>query len=109
MDNLSASGKSLVSGWSMPSNRYIDLTLGASGSTYTAPANGWFHFNAGSKSGNKWGNISNGIYSIASTSISGVYNAKVLYPVKKGDIVTVSYTLDSNNPVFRFIYAEGEN
>ena len=109
MDNLSASGKSLVSGWSMPSNRHIDLTLGASGSTYTAPANGWFHFNAGSKSGNKWGNISNGIYSIASTSISSVYNAKVLYPVKKGDIVTVSYTLDTDNPVFRFIYAEGEN
>ena len=28
----------------MPSSRYIDLTLGASGSTYTAPANGWFFF-----------------------------------------------------------------
>ena len=25
-----------------PSSKYIDLTLGASGSTYTAPANGWF-------------------------------------------------------------------
>ena len=109
MDNLSASGKSLVSGWGMPSTRYIDLTLGASGSTYTAPANGWFHINGGSKSGNKWVNISNGICSMASISISGVYNAKVLYPVKKGDIVTVSYTLDTDNQMFRFIYAEGEN
>lgn len=108
MDNLSASGKSLVSGWSMPSTRYIDLTLGASGSTYTAPANGWFQIDGGSKSGNKWANISNGIYSMASTSISGVYNAKFLYPVKKGDIVTISYTLNTDNIVFRFIYAEGD-
>src|SRR5574344_14504 len=28
----------------MPSNSYIDLTLGASGSTYTAPANGWIYW-----------------------------------------------------------------
>ena len=31
-----------ASGAGMPSGKYIDLTLGASGSTYTAPANGWF-------------------------------------------------------------------
>lgn len=107
LSNLSTAGKALASGLGMPSSRYINLTLGASGSTYTAPANGWFNIVGGSKSGNKWVNVSNGIYSMASTSISGVYNAKVLYPVKKGDIVTVSYTLDTDNPIFRFIYAEG--
>lgn len=100
---------SYISGLSMPSDKYINLPLGASGSTYTAPANGWFHINGGSKSGNKWVNISNDIGSMASTSISGVYNAKVLYPVRKGDIVTVSYTLDTDNMIFKFIYAEGDN
>ncbi len=39
--NFNADGKSLLSGLGMPSNRYIDLTLGASGATYTAPANGY--------------------------------------------------------------------
>lgn len=39
MDN---SISSQVARMAMPSNKYIDLTLGASGSTYTAPANGYF-------------------------------------------------------------------
>ena len=107
-DNFTAIGKSTLASYAMPSNRYINLTLGASGSKYTAPANGYFHFNAGSKSGNKWVNISNGICSTASISISGVYNAKVLFPVKKGDVVTVTYTLDTDHPIFIFIYAEGD-
>ena len=41
--NFSQSGRSYLSGLGMPSSRYIDLTLGASGSTYTAPANGWVY------------------------------------------------------------------
>lgn len=32
----------VLSAMSMPSNKYIDLTLGASGTKYTAPANGYF-------------------------------------------------------------------
>lgn len=42
MDNLSTAGKAEVAGLAMPSDKYIDLTLSASGSTYTAPANGLF-------------------------------------------------------------------
>lgn len=105
---LDHNDSSWLSGLAMPSGKYIDLTLGASGTTYTAPANGWFYIERGSKSGDKWINVSNGLYAIASTSISGVYNAKILYPVKKNDVVTVSYTVDTDNPPFRFIYAEGE-
>lgn len=41
-NNLNTAGKSLISGLGMPSNKYIDLTLGASGSEYTVPANGYF-------------------------------------------------------------------
>ena len=29
----------------LPGNNYIDLTLGASDATYTAPANGWLILN----------------------------------------------------------------
>ena len=96
------------SGIGFPSSSYEDLTLGASGSTYTAPANGWFFINRGSTSGNKYVEISNGIAAVASTTISGIANAAVLYPVRKGDVVTVKYTANTSGPAFRFIYAEGE-
>ena len=41
--NFSKAGESYLSSLGMPSNKYINLTLGASGNTYTAPANGWFN------------------------------------------------------------------
>lgn len=39
--NTNTQGLEYLSGLGMPSSKYIDLTLGASGTTYTAPANGW--------------------------------------------------------------------
>lgn len=42
LSNLSTEGKSFASGLCMPSNRYIDLTIGAQGATYIAPANGFW-------------------------------------------------------------------
>ena len=47
--NFDNTGKSLIAGLGMPSDTYVDLTLGSSGDTYYAPANGWFYLN---KSGN---------------------------------------------------------
>ena len=44
----------LLSQLSMPSNKYIDLTLGASGTTYTAPANGYFFVEKISGASNEW-------------------------------------------------------
>ena len=41
LTNVNTSGTSLGAKWAMPSSTYEDLTLGASGATYTAPANGW--------------------------------------------------------------------
>ena len=118
MDNLSVSGKSLVSGWSMPSNRYIDLTLGASGSTYTAPANGYLTIakapnevgqqvtmiNNLSGTNNQSGNITTRFQ--ASTSGMTGY---LFVPCKKGDKIIVNYNMGGNTDSFRFFYAEGEN
>ena len=42
LEALDYNDKSEISGWGMPSSRYINLTLGASGTVYTAPANGYF-------------------------------------------------------------------
>ena len=113
MDNLSVSGKSLVSGWGMPSTRYIDLTLGASGSTYTAPANGYFclYGNSGIKAdfGINFENVTSHFREciLGNTWADWV---STYIPVKKGDIVTLLYNnVTSSSHRFIFIYAEGDN
>ena len=111
---LDYNDKSTISGWSMPSNKYIDLTLGASGATYTAPANGWVilsgaitnrqHITLSRKSIKLWLDITDrkvGIVSDAATNVACI-------PVKKGDSFSALYTATSTL-ILRFIYAEGEN
>ncbi len=109
-----------ASGAGMPSDKYIDLTLGASGSTYTAPANGYFsvggHFdNAnGYFSFGLWDNVAGRIFLVSEAkSNSGSYSCYCYVPVKKGYTVFANYNYSpfsstaSGTPFFRFIYAEG--
>ena len=98
-----------LASFGMPSNRYIDLTLGASGTTYTAPANGYFEFKKSSTAAgqniqleNSTGNISIGIISYSNNSL------RCFLPVKKGDTIKVLYSADGTTTAFRFVYAEGE-
>ena len=100
--NFSQAGKSYLSSLGMPSNKYIDLTLGASGATYTAPANGWFCLIG--PTGGASGYIGNGIIGIT-TSGTSVYGLNVLFPVKKNDVINVLYT---SATILRFVYAQGE-
>ena len=106
--NFNADGKSLLSGLGMPSNRYIDLTLGASGSTYTAPANGWFVF--GRKTTNPAGcGLSNKTTGIGcSYVVERNWTMYANVPAKKGDVVSITYWQGDSTTIFRFIYAEGE-
>lgn len=99
---LDYNDKSTISGWSMPSSRYIDLTLGASGATYTAPANGYFYFFSTSQGINLF-NTQNEMRSYM-TNTSG---SAGFLPVKKGTTVIIYNT--ATDAVFRFIYAEGES
>ena len=97
---------------SMPSNRYIDLTLLASGSRYTAPANGWFsaYCATGLSSSCYLMNNTNGI-NAAGTVIEGLTDGRCYIPVNKGDVISFFYNgMDVSKGAFlRFIYAEGEN
>ncbi len=118
LSNVNVSGTSLASGWSMPSSRYISLAWGASGSTYTAPANGWFYARARSKGTTKITYISlvNETTLLTTSSLvylpntSSQYTIHTYMPVKKGQTVDLNYDLAStvDNNVIRFIYAEGE-
>ena len=96
-----------ASGAGMPSNRYIDLTLGASGSTYTAPANGWFCCGGGPSTGS--GSLSfefnKGIYQQVHTANANEYLG-LIRPVLKGDTLTINYG-NMNGLYLHFIYAQG--
>ena len=87
----------------LPSNKYINLTLEASGAEYTAPANGWVswsykgdHFLASQDT--------NANYLVASWSSSSA----VHIPILKGQRFTTTYKSGGTVEFFRFIYAEGE-
>ena len=100
----------LTSSWGFPTNQYIDLTLGASGATYTAPADGLVYLEGGSTSGDKYVSLratDSNLSSIGIT-ISGVSNAAVILPVKSGQPFKASYSTNTSM-TFRFIYAQKTN
>lgn len=100
---------------SMPSSRYIDLTLGESGSEYTAPANGYFSWSGLLKGSLAFFQLYNKTTRLGTQSYSN-YNSEngisgyCFAPVSKGDVVVnENYASTSlTTRTFRFIYAEGE-
>ena len=97
-----------ASGASMPSDKYIDLTLGASGSTYTAPANGWFWISVRSSAASQFINLGNGISGYTQNySVGGNDTMNLMRPVRKDEIVYIYYSVGGATQCFRFIYAEG--
>jgi hypothetical protein len=107
VDLLKRSDKSEISGWAMPSNTFENLTLGASGSTYTAPANGWYFLIKITNAVNQFVNIYTSVLAVTSQpNISGAY-IRLYIPVKKGETFTVSYNAGGNTELFRFVYAQG--
>ena len=109
ISNITSTAKSTISGWSMPSNRYIDLTIGAHGSSYTAPANGWFAIRGYTHSDAfLWlSNNSNQIMQ-AGSAYNSTAKGGVCIPCKRGDTISIGY-YGGKLDFVRFIYAEGEN
>ena len=98
-----------ASGAGMPSNRYIDLTLGASGSTYTAPANGWFICYKGALTTVGYLYMRNNANQLVMETRSTIKGTAVTayVPVQKGQSILVNYDAVGTINLFRFIYAEG--
>ena len=108
--NFSSAGRSYLAEIGMPSDKYIDLTLGTTGSTYIAPANGYVILNMQTTTASySFVYIIDDTTKIASLSGIAIANNSVLacLPIKKGKSFRVSYTAQTKN-YFRFIYAEGE-
>lgn len=94
----------------MPSKKAIPLTLGASGTTYTAPANGYFSIDG---QGPNWVDVAitnTGLnYGYCYASRSSDNYVRTLIPVFKGNKCQILFDTAFTNLIsFNFIYAEGE-
>lgn len=105
--NLSTAGKSLASGLGMPSDRYINLTLGASGSVYTAPANGYVFFSKVSNAAGEWIQFAIPLVYYNQIVSSGIHPMNFVHPVFKNTSFKINYNATGSTEQFRFIYAEG--
>lgn len=95
---------------SMPSSKYIDLTLGANGSTYTAPANGWLYLNAKTTTTDgrfELHNITASDLAVKNKETIADRAVSAYIPLNRGDIGKVYYA-NITVSVFRFIYAQGD-
>lgn len=102
MDNLTSTGKEVCAHMSMPSGRFINLTVGASGARYDAPADGWFVASSQgvitmSLLGNRSGITVNG---------AAGFGPWATLPVSKGAYVLFTYSSNQGNEL-KFYYAEG--
>lgn len=106
--NFTSTGKSTLAGFTMPSDTYTDLALQASGTTYTAPANGYYYLRMIATTNANCGfQMNSGILGINEEVFQSGAHTGGIIPVKTGDSVGISYW-NSNVEAFRFVYAEGE-
>lgn len=94
----------------MPGSKYVSLTLGASGATYIAPANGYFSIDG---QGPNWVDIAiirSGLnYGYCYASRSADKYLRTIIPVLKGETCQILFDTEFTNLIsFKFIYAKGE-
>ena len=100
---------------SMPSNKFVALTLGASTSAYTAPADGWFSLGGLDSIGavSNYGFVMRrndrfGLESrIGATAMTTGWCNGIL-AVKKGDVVNIYHNMTVSDSQLRFYYNQGE-
>lgn len=110
LTNVTNSAKVMMSGMGMPSSKYINLTLGSSGSTYTAPANGYYNIARTVSSQGQYvdlTNITTNFFISQQKDSSGLI--RICTPVRKGDVLRINYTATGGGTYdfFRFFYAIG--
>lgn len=99
-----------IANCAMPSNKYVNLTLGAIGATYTAPADGWFYLRKFSTAANEF----IGLYQTDNDGVSSEvvcpianFDCAVYVPARKGQVIACYYTMSGATAEFRFVYAQG--
>ena len=109
LSNVTNTGTSTGASWAMPSDTYDELILGASGTTYTAPANGWFLFEKLLENSTfiRLENTSTG-FAQEGTGGGTANLPCVFVPVLKTDEVRITYDgITTGFTAIRFYYAQG--
>lgn len=90
----------------MSSGKYMELTVGASGSSYTAPATGWLVVTATSTDSNQYVEVSSSTLAYKVYAPASAESLKLSVPVKQGDLATLSYSTGTISDL-KFVFAEG--
>lgn len=102
----------LSGSWSAPTSQYDDLTLGTTGATYTAHADGWVVFHCTQNQLNGYAFLRNttagGITSYGQPTTTNNFVIRTYIPVKKADVFLIDYS-GITSTLFRFIYAKKTN
>lgn len=103
LTNVNNVGYIKMAGAGMPSNTVIPLTLGASGTTYNAPTDGYFVVSKNSNASGQYLYMDNGglrCINYSSTSNTGL----ICYlPVMKQGSVTITYNAGGSVNYFHFV------
>lgn len=110
LTNVNNSGTSLGAGWAMPSGKHTTLTVGASGTSYTAPANGWFYINVGFTNTSGTVRLNSPTLSIRGNANAGAATStpvSVYMPISKNQKAVVEYANVKTFYTFAFFAAVG--
>lgn len=112
LSNITDTAKISIAHLGMPSNVYEDLTLGASGTTYTAPADGFFFVKK--IAGSDWYYVQIQVLDDNNVLMFDMWDdayrtspIALFAPVKKGQNIRIYYNATGNTSAFRFFYAVG--
>ena len=91
----------------MPSDKYVDLELGASGTEYTAPADGWVYVSNSTSQDSGYIILSNmtASYAISTYSVTKGNLIRAIFPVKKNDVFKFEYS--TGTAALKFFYSVG--
>lgn len=108
LGNLSDAGQIVSAKMSMPSDTRESVVLGVSGTSYTAPADGYFNFRGMATVNGQFAYIGDSTYNLCAFQMDAYANNYVVFtlPVKKGQTIIINYNLGANLAL-NFIYAEG--
>ena len=112
LSNITNAGKIVIAHNSAPSAVYEDVTLTTSGTSYTAPADGYYCLDCGANNNSDYFVMTNTTSGMTTGSVvgeGGSYFPGAILPVSAGDEVEVVHTFSSYDRVrqFRFYYANG--
>lgn len=107
LSNITNTAKTAIVHNMTPSTVYRQLTIGANGSTYTAPADGYFRL-LGASNADAYARLTNNTTLMwLQDQIRNAYgNLSILFPIAKGETVTLQYG-GTTSLALQFFYANG--